>query len=266
MAQRLSKKNAVFHEDVELEASSEEVGFPVTALKDQQRQNFWRSALGWTVVSGFNDRIDFDRGGVKVATITAGTYATPGLYAAAVVVALEAADATPAWGCSYNSASGAFTIFTLAHTFTLLFGTGANVSTGRSAHRDLSFATVDTSGIAITYTGSNISYQSRHRIRLTVPSTAKPDGITIAGVLEHNFSTNPQTHNVRLRMFSDSAFTALVFDEDFSSINADDTEGLRRMYMSDENVDYIELLMHTPSSACSGSRATYRSPSASTAP
>lgn len=249
MAQRLSKKNTVFHELVELEASSEETGFPVTALKDQQRQDFWRSALGWTVVDGFNDRIDFDRGGVLVATITAGHYATPTLYAAAIVAALEAADPTPVWACSYNSTSAVFTISTTAHAFTLLFSSGANVATGRSAHRDMSFATADLASIGNARTGSNPAYQSRHRIRATIPSEARPDGITSAGVLEHNFSTNPQTHNVRLRMFSDAAFTALVFDEDFSSINPEDTEGLRRFYLVDEGVDYIELLIEDQANA-----------------
>ncbi len=249
MAQRLAKKNAIFDEEVELEASSEEVGFPVTALKDQQRQDFWRSALGWTVVSGFNDRIDFDRGGVKVATITAGHYATPGLYAAAIVVALEAADATPDWSFSYNPASAVFTIATLAHSFTLLFSTGANVATGRSAHRDMSFAQADLASIANSRTGSNTAYQSRHRIRATVPTDARPDGITVGGVLEHNFSTNPATHKVRLRMFSDSAYTTLVADDDFNTVNPDDTEGLRRLYVTDANVDYVELLIEDQANA-----------------
>lgn len=243
MAQRLSKKNAVWHPEVEMEASSEETGFPVDALRDQQRQNFWRSALGHTVVSGFNDRIDFNRGGVKAATITAGHYATPSLYAAAVAAALQAADGTPTWSCSYNSTSAVFTVSTAAHSFTLLFSSGANVATGRSAHRDMSFASVDLASVANARTGSAQTYQSRHRLRFVIPAEARPDGLTIGGVLEHNFSTNPATHNVRLRMFSDSAYTTNVFDEDFSSVNPDDTEGLRRIYFSDSNVDYVELLI-----------------------
>lgn len=243
MAQRLSKKNVVWHVEVEIEASSEETGFPAEALKDQQRQNFWRSALGWTVVSGFNDRIDFDRGGVKAATINPGHYATSFLYAAAVVAALEAADATPVWACAYNSASHVFTISTAAHSFTLLFSTGANVATGRSAHRDLSFAQADLASIANARTGSATTYQSRHRLRLVVPAEARPDGITVAAVCEHNFSTTPTTHNVRLRMFSDSGYSSNVFDEDFSTVNPDDPEGLRRFYLADANVDYIELLI-----------------------
>src|SRR5687768_8839367 len=91
-------------------ASSTDTAFAISWLLDQMRSRVWRSKSGWTIVAGFNDKIDFNRGGVKVATIAAGTYTTAALLAAAVVTALEAADATPAWACSYSGSTFKFTI------------------------------------------------------------------------------------------------------------------------------------------------------------
>jgi hypothetical protein len=240
MPQRLSKKNAVLHEDTTLEASSEETGFPVEALQDQQRQDFWRSAQGWTIVTGWNDRIDFDRGGVKVATATSGHYATAGLYAAAWVAAFEAADSTPAWAVGYNSVTGIFTISTAAHSFSLLLSSGANVLT-RSGHLDLGLEdNVDTPP-ATSVVGVTAVYQSKHRIRLEVPAEARPDGITVVAVLEHNFSTDTQAHDIILRQFSDSGYSVFVGSTDLTNVNPDDTLGVRRSYIEDENVSYLEL-------------------------
>jgi hypothetical protein len=94
-----------------------------------------------TISAGVNDKIDFNRGGVKVATIAAATYYSAALLAAAVVTALEAADATPVWACSV-SATGRVTISAGATSFTLLFSTGANAAT--SARHVLGFGVVDT--------------------------------------------------------------------------------------------------------------------------
>ena len=53
-----------------------------------------RFAGPW-VITADNNKIDFNRGGVKSATIAVGTYATAALLAVAIVTALEAADAPP---------------------------------------------------------------------------------------------------------------------------------------------------------------------------
>jgi hypothetical protein len=91
-------------------------------------------------ISAANGKTDFDRGGVKVATIAAATYYSAAELAAAVVVALEAADATPVWACSV-SATGRVTV-SADLAFVLLFSTGANAAA--SARDVLGFGAVDT--------------------------------------------------------------------------------------------------------------------------
>jgi hypothetical protein len=165
-----------------LSASSAQGAFPVRRLRDQLRSATWRSAIGWTIVAGFNDKIDFNRGGVKVATIAAGTYATGAALATAIVTALEAADATPVWACSYSGSTFKFTISSdLA--FTLLWGTGANAATDVAI--DIGFAETDTSSLT-SHTGANAVYQSRHYIGVDQGSSI---AITAAIVINHNAGT-----------------------------------------------------------------------------
>lgn len=164
-------------------ASSTDPAHALSWLLDQMRSKAWRSRSGWTIVAGFNDRIDFNRGGVKVATIAAGTYATAALFAAAVVAALEAADATPAWACSYSGSTFKFTISSDI-PFTLLFESGANIS--RGAAKELGFNAADTSS-ATSHTGNNAVYQSRHFITIDQGSALSLQ----AGVaLNHNLSAS----------------------------------------------------------------------------
>jgi hypothetical protein len=154
-----------------LTASSSATGSPISRLKDQLRSKSWRSAIGWTIVADVNDKIDYNRSGVKVATIAAGTYATGALLAAVIVTALEAADATPVWACSYSGSTFKFTISSdLA--FILLWSTGTNTLT--APHKDLGFAITDT-GSATSQVGATAAYQSRHWL--------KADLVTAAAVL-----------------------------------------------------------------------------------
>jgi len=164
-----------------ISASSQDPGFLVTKLRDQSLGATYRSLLGWTVVAGFNDKIDFNRGGVKVATITPGNYPTATLYAAAVVAALTAADANT-WTCTYSATTFKFTIGGAA-AFTLLFSTGTNVAT--SAHLDLGYTSTD-KGSATSQVAENVAYQSRHYLLFDLGSALA----VTAGVLRnHNSGT-----------------------------------------------------------------------------
>ena len=162
-----------------LTATSTQTGSPISRLKDQLRSKTWRSAVGWTILQGVNDKIDFNRGGVKEATIAAGTYATGALLSAAIVTALEAADATPVWACAYSGSTFKFTVSSdLA--FTLLWSTGAN--TGWACHKELGFAVTDT-GSATSQVGASAVYQSRHVVVADLISAAE---VTAAVVINHN--------------------------------------------------------------------------------
>ncbi len=176
---RLMVTNRIQATATVLTASSAVTASPVARLKDQLRSQTWRSAVGWTIVSGFNDKIDFNRSGVKVATLVAGTYATGALLAAAVVTALEAADATPVWACSYDSGTKKFTISSNL-AFILLWASGTYTLT--ACHYELGFAVADT-GSAITQTGANAVYQSRHWLKADLGAAA----LVQAGiVINHN--------------------------------------------------------------------------------
>jgi hypothetical protein len=237
MAQRVLPYNILLDPAITLTASSEDDSFPVDGLQDQQRQYFWRTKLGWTIVTGFNDRIDFNRGGVLVATITAGTYATGSAMAAAIVAALEAADATPVWACSYSSTTHQFTISTSAHNFTLLWVSGTN--TTRSIGVDLGF-TVDT-GSALSHTGINQSYQSRHFLTIQIPAASRPDGIDVVALLEHNIDpTFP--HDVRLLANATDSWASPTLNVDLTSA-LQGGEDTTRVYFSDPSLTFYRLVV-----------------------
>lgn len=176
---RLCVTNRVSASTTALTASSALATAPVAWLKDQLRSKSWRSAVGWTIVAGFNDKIDFNRGGGKSATVAAGTYATGALLSAAVVAALEAADATPVWACAYSGSTFKFTVSSDL-SFTLLWSSGAN--TGTACHKELGFAVSDT-GSATSQVGANAAYTSRHWLRADLVTAAS----VLAGiVVNHN--------------------------------------------------------------------------------
>jgi hypothetical protein len=176
---RLCLPNRVAAASAVLTASDAQAAAPVAWLKDQLRSKSWRSAPGWTIVAGFNDKIDFNRGGVKVATLTAGTYATGADLAAHIVARLEAADATPVWACAYSTSTFKFTVSSdLA--FTLLWGSGAN--TGTACHKELGFAVSDT-GSATSQVGANAVYQSRHWLKADFGSAL---AVQVGIVVNHN--------------------------------------------------------------------------------
>jgi hypothetical protein len=164
--------------------SSEETSLPRAALTRPLTSDRWRSKTGWTIVTGENDKIDFDRVGPDSATIAAGTYATGALLAAAIVTALEASDAVPVWACSYSAVTFKFTISSdLA--FELLFGTG-NTFFESSIHPDLGYTSTDKAS-AVSHVGEAVAYQSRHSINVDLgAATAFTSGI----VYGHNVSTS----------------------------------------------------------------------------
>jgi hypothetical protein len=130
--------------DAEVEASSEDSNYPALWAVDQMPDMPWRSAAGWTIVTGYNDAIDFTYNGSDyTAVIAAGTYATAVLFAAAVVAALEAAVGAPTWAVAYGAATYLFTISVAGGdaNFTLNWASGSSVNT---AADELGFDLEDT--------------------------------------------------------------------------------------------------------------------------
>lgn len=159
---RIFRKNLVWLPGAVVVPSSEQPSFTREALQRQGVTDVLRFKVGWDVVTGVNDRIDFNRGGVKVATLTAGNYATAAAYAAAAVAALEAADSTPVWAASQDSSTGVWSISSDI-AFTLLFGSGANKA--RSIAGDAGFDATDSSS-ATSQSGSRPAWQSRKWVNL----------------------------------------------------------------------------------------------------
>jgi hypothetical protein len=210
--------DAIMQSSTVLTSSGTVSTFPIDFLKDQLRQKPVRWAR--YVVDGHNDIIPFNRGGVKEATLTHGTYDTQAAYAAMVTARMEAADSTPVWAVTYNATTKKFKIEdTNLGNFTLLWATGANKH--RSAGLDLGFdVTVDNSG-TFTYTADDVSYQSRKYIVIS-----KADGSTIAAtaawILEHTATqvgSLSVASKVTIEGNSTNAWSAPSFSEDFDNLS-----------------------------------------------
>ncbi len=139
------------------------------------------AGTGWTVVTGFNDTLDFsafkDAKGNDakfVATVAAGTYATGDQMATAIQTALSAIVPAPAngWAWDVYYEADKFRIDS-NFSFVLLASTGANVATG--IFTDIGFAAVDTSS-ASSHTGDSVSYGSRTLFSVLLAGNQDPSG------------------------------------------------------------------------------------------
>jgi hypothetical protein len=216
-------------------ASSTNAAFAVSWLLDQMRSKIWRSASGWTIYAGFNDKINFNRGGAKTATITAGTYATGAALCVAILAALEAADATPAWTCTYSGSTFQFTIGSDI-AFTLLFATGADVAT--CVAKDIGFALADTSS-GTSHTGASATYQSRHWIKVDLGSALS---VTAAVAINHNLSVSG---TITLQGNATDAWTSPSFSQALSTtMNETAASPAGRLaFFANPNVRYFRFLI-----------------------
>lgn len=103
-------------------------------------------------ITASTDTIDFNDGGVKVATVAAGFYKDPLDLAAAIQTAMDAASSDTIT-CTYSSSTGKFTIATNGAALSLLWNTGAN--TAQSIATKIGFTTAADSTAALTYTSPN---------------------------------------------------------------------------------------------------------------
>lgn len=214
---RVFLNNVMFEPDVVYLPSSEEAQLPAEHLRDQLPQAIWQTQGPW-VITEHNRRIDFNRGGVKVAEIALGTYATGALLAAAVVVALEAADALPQWACDYNSSSAfKFRIRDAGGaplSFVMLWATGTNAY--RSSGPDLGFSVADSASVTTT-TSDTVSYQSRHFLVLH-RSDASNISALAAILLQHNLSS---TATARWEANSTNAWATPATSQSYSGAATD---------------------------------------------
>src|SRR5262245_36070693 len=109
---RWLQPNRVMAAGTVLSSSSAAAGQPLAWLKDQLRSKTARSAVGWDVTTGLNDKIDFTEAGVaRVGTLAAGNYATGAAYATAFQTAMNVAPgATNTYTVTYDGSTGKLTV------------------------------------------------------------------------------------------------------------------------------------------------------------
>lgn len=194
MAQRLLGNNFMKESEILLSVSSQEPLLPKEFVLDQVKTKVWRTLLGWTIVEGFNDRIDWTRGaaGPFVATLTPGTYATGALLAAQIETKMEAADAVqPFYTVLYNTSTHKFSIAHASGLNTLLnWDSGPN--SDRSFGADLGFRAENDSDSEVTHTGTYTSYQSRHYLVIARSDGAVMEATAVA-LVSHNVQLDPAT-------------------------------------------------------------------------
>lgn len=216
-------------------ASSQETSLPVAFLRDPLPTRKWRSKLGWNVVAGYNDKLDFTEAAVaRVATITAGNYATGAAYATAVQTAMNAAPGhVNTYTVTYDPSTKAFTITRSAGAAALglPFQTGANEVLNKGAHRDLGFTDTDLSGV--TQTGS-AAYHSREWVRFDFGSA---QSATVGIVHAHNMGTTG-TANLYFKTADSQAWTAAAA---FSVLSGDDLSGKRIAFFASQSYRYAVL-------------------------
>ena len=191
-----------------LAASGAQLTFPVSNVLNATRSRTWRTPVGWVIVTGFNDSLDFTEGttGDATATITAGTYATGADLAAAIQTAMNAAATDNTYSVSYDGSTKKFTIAraTGSDTFGLEWSTGASANAGKqgSCALDLGFDdSADDTG-ATTYTSDTATYQSRHYLLVDFGAAT---AFQAWGLVGHNLGSNAE---VRRQANATDAWTA----------------------------------------------------------
>lgn len=168
---------------VKLEASSFEAANPKWNIQSQSRVTFWISRLGWNILAGVNNMLDFDDGGVtRTAEIEPDNYVTGEDLAAVIVIALNLATVTNTWSGSYDQATNKFTFsHDAVGTGGLLFASGPNA--GSDPAKDLGYTETDHTGGA-SYVSDNAVYHSREWLLWDLQTSEDVDIVSAFDFLE----------------------------------------------------------------------------------
>ncbi len=170
-----------------LSATSQNTSYPVGWLADQLPSKVWRSLLGWNIVEGFNDRINFTEGttGDANAILAVGNYATGALLATHIQTQMDAAATDNTYTVTYSVSTNKFTIAraTGTDTFGLEWDTGPNKTRSIAACIGFSDAADDTG--STSYEADTVSYKSRERVVIDLGSALE---VKMAYLTEFNFA------------------------------------------------------------------------------
>ena len=121
------------------------------------------------IISATNKFIDFNDGGVKVASVPVGTYKDPYSLAAAIQTAMDSISSDTII-CVYSDVTRMFTIASNGIAFSILWLTGAN--TANAIHTTIGFSAAADDAAALTYT-SDVA------VTFTAPFTPTYDSVDI---------------------------------------------------------------------------------------
>lgn len=210
-------------------ALSEDPSFPKAYLRYDSPSSPYQSLPGYNVKAGYNNKIDFNKGGVLAATIPDGNYPTPVLYALAWQNAMNAVSS--GFTVAYDPNTTRITVSNAA-TFTLLFGTGANFIA--SAGPDAGFNATDHTPGAVSWTGENNTFHTREFLQFDFGVDSLVQAVAI------------YTHNMRttgtLRLASGSLPGVNLWDGPYTTILGDDPSRIRIGFPS-ITVRYVMLIV-----------------------
>ncbi len=220
-----------------LTASSVDISFPIRRLRDPSPSATWRSLLGWNIVTGFNDSLDFTEGsaGDATATLTAGNYVSGDLLAAHIQTVMNVAATDNTYTVTYSAVTFKFTIARASgsDTISLEWSTGSNTLASVGECLGFSIAADDTS--ATTYTSDEVSYHSREWVQFqTVVSVTG----AFVGAINGNWLS---TGVVTLQANATDAWTAPTVSEVTS--DATGPLPLRIDYFTEATHPYWRLLI-----------------------
>lgn len=189
MTQRLMVTNRIMAAITALSASSAQTSAPVRWIADQLRSKGWRSKVGWNIVTGFSNKLDFTEGvtGDATATLAAGNYATGAALATELQTRINAAATDNTYTVSYSSTTNKFTIArdVGSASFGLEWSTGAEAE--KSCGIDIGFDTSADDTGATSYVGDNAAYKSRELVKADLGSALS---VQAAAVINHNIGAS----------------------------------------------------------------------------
>lgn len=166
-----------------------EFGYDIEA-GDLINANFSLEALKFyfnpVLIDSSNKYVDFNDGGVQVASVAEEMYSDPHELAAALQTAMDG-QSTDTITVSYSDSTGKYTIATDGATLSLLWSTGAN--TANTMGSELGFVITADDTLATTYTSDSA-------IDLTAPQTPAYDDADPLPAKGHTIFVGDSTDNV----------------------------------------------------------------------
>lgn len=245
---KILDQNWAFDETVDVIPTSENSEFPASNMQKYLRSQVWRSNGYFKIVST-NNKLDFNDGGVLLATITVGTY-TPTELAAEIKAQMEAVSADT-FTVSYSSTTGKWTIASNGSTLTLKRNTGANVA--QSFFPVIGFGIDADSTGALTYTSPKVAIHTEEGMTFDLKVQTPVDYVAVVfSPLSSDGIKFSESASIRLQASETNSWTtpsldvALSIDPDYDVITYFFTQASHRYWrikiVDPQNANlYVEL-------------------------